>query len=180
MRLLAEEGADAILHGGHTRHAPDHHHLVDVAGGQASIGQSLFDGSDRPVDEIGRQLFEFGTAESHDQVPGAAGIGCQVRQVDLGLHRCGELDLGLFGGFLQTLQRLAVVIQIDPIILLELLDEVIHNAQIEVITAQERIAARGADLKDAIAHIEDGNIKRAAAKIIDGDNFIFLLIESIR
>ena len=111
---------------------------------------------------------------------GAGGIRRQVGQVDLGLHRGGKFDLCFFGSLLQTLQGLAVIVQVDAIILFELLDQIIHNAQVEVIAAEEGIAARGTDLKHTVAHIQNGNIKRTAAQIIDGNNFIFLFIQTIR
>ena len=68
MRLLAEERADALLHGGHTRHTAHHHHFVDLAGLQSRIGQGLFERSDRAVNKIGCELFEFGAREGHHQM----------------------------------------------------------------------------------------------------------------
>ena len=118
--------------------------------------------------------------QGHHQVFWSTGIRCQIRQVDLGLHRSREFDLGFFGGFLQTLQGLTVCMQVDAIILLELLDEVIHEAQIKVIAAEEGITARRANLEDAVTHIQDGNIEGAAAQIINSNNFIFLFIKPIR
>ena len=69
--------------------------------------------------------------------------------------------------------------QVDAVILLELLDKVVHDAQVEVVPAQERVTACGSNLEYAIAHIEDGNIKRTAAQIVDGNDLILLLIESV-
>src|SRR5947208_15067216 len=69
--------------------------------------------------------------------------------------------------------------QINTIIFLELLNEVIHDAQVKIVAAEEGITARRADLEDSIAHIQNRDIKGTAAQIIDGNHFIFLFIESI-
>ena len=108
------------------------------------------------------------------------GIRGQIREVDFGLHRGREFDLGFFGGFLQALQCLTVIVQVDAIILLELFDQVVHDAQVEVIATEEGIAASGLDLENAIAHFEDRNIECAATKVIHNDGFIRLLVETIR
>ena len=69
--------------------------------------------------------------------------------------------------------------QINAAVFIELLDEMIHDAKVEIVATEERVAARRADLEHAVAHIEDRNVERAAAQIIDCDNFIFLFIESV-
>ena len=69
--------------------------------------------------------------------------------------------------------------QVNAIIFLESLDQKIHDAQIEIIAAEEGISARGADLKHAFAHIQNGHIEGAAAKVINHDDFVFLFIQAI-
>src|SRR5258706_12674533 len=69
--------------------------------------------------------------------------------------------------------------QINTVIFFELLDEIIHDAQVEVITTEEGIAAGGAYLENAITYIENGNIESTATKVVNGNNFIFLFIKSI-
>jgi hypothetical protein len=61
-----------------------------------------------------------------------------VGQVDLRLGRRRQLDLGLFGGLLQPLQRLLVLGQIDALVLLELGQQPIDDALVEVIAAEVR------------------------------------------
>jgi hypothetical protein len=51
------------------------------------------------------------------------GVGGDERQVDFGLLGRGQLDLGLFGGFLQALQRQLVLAQVDALLFLELVGQ---------------------------------------------------------
>jgi len=113
-------------------------------------------------------------------VLGSTGISRQVGQIDFGLHDRGKLNFRLLGCLAQSLERLAILPQINSILLFEFLNQVIHDAQIKVITTQEGISGSGLHLEDALAHIQDGNIKCTTAKIIDGNNFILLFIQSIR
>src|SRR5215207_2131453 len=69
--------------------------------------------------------------------------------------------------------------EINTVIFFELLDKIIHDTDIKVIAAEKGITTGGAHLEDAITHIENGNIKRTAAKIIDGNNFIFLFVKPV-
>ena len=49
-------------------------------------------------------------------------VGGDEREVDLRLLCRGELHLGLLRGLLQALKRHAVLLQVDPLVALELLD----------------------------------------------------------
>ena len=88
--------------------------------------------------------------------------------------------LAFLGSFLQALQGLAVIAQIDAVLALELIGNVIDEALVKVIAAQEGIAAGRAHLEDAVADIQDGDIERAAAQVVDRDDLILLLVQAIR
>ena len=106
-------------------------------------------------------------------------IGSDEGQVDIGLHHGRQFALGLLGGFLQPLQRHPVLAQIDTLVLAELVGEIVHHPLVEVFASKERIAVGRLDLEDTIADFEDRNIKRAAAKVEDGDFLVLLLIETV-
>ena len=110
---------------------------------------------------------------------GTGGIRRDERQVDLGLRRGRQLDLGLLGGFLQPLQRQLVAAQVDALLLLELVGEIVDQPHVEVFAAQERVAVGRLHLEHAVADFQDGNIEGAAAEVIDRDGAGLLLVETV-
>jgi len=69
--------------------------------------------------------------------------------------------------------------QINAVSLLELVDQVIHHAQIKVVAAQEGVSIGGAHLEDSFADIQHGNIKSAATEVVNGDGLILFLIQPV-
>ena len=110
---------------------------------------------------------------------GPALIGRDERQVDVGLHHRGELHLGLLRRFLEPLQRHAILAEIDAVALPELGDDPVHHPLIEVVAAQMRVAVGRLDLDDALADLEDRDVKGAAAEVVHGDRLFLLLVETI-
>ena len=121
-------------------------------------------------------LLEGRAGEGLLEVLGAGGVGGDEGQVDLGLLHVGELDLGLLGGFLEALEGHAVLGEVDARVLLELVDEPLHDAAVEVVAAEVGVAVRGLDLEDALAELEDGDVEGAAAEVVDGDGLLLLLV----
>ena len=110
---------------------------------------------------------------------GAAGVGGDEGQVDFRLHRAGKFFLGAFRRFLQALEGHAVLGQVDAALGLEFLDQVLDNALVEVLAAQESVAVGGAHFHHIVTHFEDGNIKGAAAQVEHRDFFVGLFIETV-
>ena len=113
------------------------------------------------------------------QVLGTGGVGRDERQIDFGFEQRGELHLGLFGGFLEALQRHLVFRKIDALFLLELGDDPVHDALVDVVAAEVGVAVGGFHFDDAVADFEDGDVEGAAAEIVDGDGFVLLLVETV-
>ncbi len=110
---------------------------------------------------------------------GTAGIGRHVGQVDLGLAGRAELDLRLLGGFLQALERLLVLAQVDPLVLLELGQEPLDHPLVEVVPTEVGVAIRRLHFKDAVAELQDRDVECATAQVVDGDLLVGLLVETV-
>ena len=53
--------------------------------------------------------------------------------------------------------------------MLNFLDQKIHDALVDIIPAEPRIAVGGQHLEDAVVQFENGKIERSAAQIVNGD-----------
>ena len=132
------------------------------------------------VDEVGHQVLELGARQRGHEVLGVAvGVDGDVGQVDLGRARGGELDLGALRGLLEALQGLLVLGQVDALVLLELLEQPVDDALVEVVAAEVGVAVGGLDLEDAVAELEDGDVEGAAAEVVDRDLLVGLLVQAV-
>ena len=102
-----------------------------------------------------------------------------VRQLDTCLRHGRQLDLRLFGGLADALHRGGVAREVDLVFLFELLHEIIDDALVKVVAAEVVVARRGEDLDDAGGNVEDGDIERAAAKVIDHDLLLGLFVDAV-
>ena len=139
----------------------------------------LFAGADGALDDVFDHLLEAGARELHLQVLGAGGVGGDEGQVDFAFEQRGELHFGLFGGFLEALQGHLVARKVDAVLALELADDPVDDALVDVVAAQVGVAVGGFHFDHAVADFEDGDIEGAAAEIVDGDGFVLLLVETV-
>ena len=143
------------------------------------ILDGLLAGGDGALDDLADQLLQLGAAQLHDQVLGARGVGRDERQVDLGFLGGGKLDLGFFGRFLQALQGHLILGQVDALVLLEFLGDPVDQPLVDIVAAQVGVAVGRFDFDDIFADLQDGNVERAAAEIIDGDQLVLFLVHAV-
>src|SRR5690606_165064 len=108
-----------------------------------------------------------------------------VRQVDIRLLPRRELDLRLLRSFLQPLHRERILRDVDTALFLELLRQVLDDAVVEVLAAEERVAVRREHLELMLAvdlgDLDDRDVERPAAEVVHRDLAIAaLLVETVR
>ena len=177
--LAAEHRLDRLDDGRHAGHAADEDDLVDVAGLEAGVLERGLDRALGLLDEVGDEVLELRPGERHDEVLGPGRVGGDVRQVDLGRGRRRQLDLGLLRGLLEALEGLLVLGQVDALVLLELGQQPVDDPLVEVVAAEVRVAVGRLDLEDALAELQDGDVERAAAQVVDGDLLVALLVQAV-
>jgi hypothetical protein len=123
----------------------------------------------------------FRTArEPEVEVDGAARTDREERQVDRRLLHGRQLDLRLLGGLLEALEGHLVLRDVDAARLLELCDDPVDDEVVDVVAAEVRVAVGRDDLHDVVADLEDRDVERAAAEVVDGDDLVLLLVEPVR
>ena len=76
----------------------------------------------------------------------------------------------------QLLDRALVAGNVVAVLLLDHLDEVLHDALVEVLAAQMRVAVRREHLEDAVVDREERDVEGAATKVKDQDVLLALLL----
>lgn len=112
---------------------------------------------------------------------GAAGVGSDEGQVDVGLHQGRELAFGLLGSVTQTLHGHLVLAQVDAIGLLELADDVQHQSVVKVLAAEEGVSGCRFHLEDAILNLQDADVKCASSQVIHSNGAaLFRGLQAVR
>ena len=110
---------------------------------------------------------------------GACGIGSDEGQVDVGRGEAGELDLCLFGGFLEPLHCHLVSGEVDAGLCAVAGDDPVDYTVVKVVAAQMGVAVGGENLENAVAHVENADVEGAAAEVVNHDLLIRLLVDAV-
>ena len=179
MRLFPEVVLHDFLHHRDSSRTSDEYHFIDVFRLHACVGEGLLQRTHRLVDDVADELLELRARQRHGQMLRTGLIRGDERQIDVGRCGRGELDLCFFSGFLQPLQGHLVLRQIDALIFLELFDDPVDEALVDVVAAEVCVTVGRLDFHDALADFEDRNVERTAAEIVDGDGLVVLFVETI-
>ena len=126
-----------------------------------------------------RHLLELRTAERVVEVQWA-GVGRgDERQVDLGLLLDRQLDLGVLGGFLESLHGHVVFGQVDAMVVLERGGHPLDDCFVPVVATKFGVATGGLHFEHAVADLEYRHIERAATEVEYQDRLVGVLVEAI-
>ncbi len=155
--------------------------MVDVADGDACVADDGVERCLRPVEEVLGHLLELRTRELGVQVDGAVLAHREVLHRDVGAGGRGELLLGLLSSLAQTLERDLVLGQVDTRGVLDLLDEVLDDPAVPVVTTEAVVTGGRADLDGrelvlVLAHLEEGDVEGSTTEVEDEDELVLLAL----
>ena len=110
---------------------------------------------------------------------GACSVGGDERQIDIRGGNARQLDLRLFRRLLESLHRHLIAGKIDARLLTVAGNDPFHDALVKIVAAEAGVAVGRQHFKHAVADVEDGNVERAAAEVIDHDLLLALLIDAV-
>jgi hypothetical protein len=177
--LTTEQRLNRLSDLGHTGHTTDEDDVLNLAGLEVGVLKGLAHGVNSAADERLNKRLELSTGHLEVDVLSTAGISSDERKVDLSLERRRQLNLGLLSSLTNTLDSHAVVGKVEARLLLELLNNVAHKADIEVLTTKVGVTVRGLNLENTLLNFENGDIEGTTTKIVDGDNAVSLLLKTV-
>ncbi len=176
VRLLAEVGLHEFDHHRHAGRAADEEHLVDILLLQFRVAHRAVERRLRLLEQVAGERLELRPREGHVEMLRAVLVGRDVGDVDVRLEDAGEFDLRLLRLVFEALHRLRVVREVDAVLFLEVLDEPVDDALVEVVAAEEGVAGGRFDLEDAVADLEHGDVEGAAAEVVDEHGLLLALL----
>ena len=181
VRVLAEELLHRLLHGRHARHAADEDDVVDVGGRQLRVGERLLAGLERPLDEVAREELELRRASSSGRC-GAARPSRSCAMNGRLISVSSDDDSSCFAFSAASFRRWSAILSLrrsTPCSFWKRVGEAVDDALVEVLAAEVRVAVGRLHAEDAVANLEDRDVERAAAEVVDGDALGVLLLEAV-
>ncbi len=132
------------------------------------------------VDERHRDLLELRAAHDERDVdrPAARAVA-ELLELDAHVVLLGERDLHLLGGGAQALHDLHVGARVEAGLLDDVERDAVGDELVDVVAAEEAVAGGGDDLEDVAREIEEGEVERAAAEVVDRDALVAALAEAV-
>ncbi len=136
---------------------------------EAGIAQGLTDGAAGRFDQVGGQLVELCTGQGHVEVLRAGGVAVIYGRLMLVVV---TPDSSIFAFSAASFRRCMATLsplRSMPSVLLELADQLLDDALVEVVAAQAVVAGGGQNFDNAVADLQNGDIEGAAAQVVDHD-----------
>merc|ERR1719506_1002879 len=177
VRLLAvEEVLDQRLHLRDAGGAADQDDLVDLRLLQARIVHHVLHRAEGLLEKVAAELLEPRASQGLGEVLAIE----ESLDLEAGLVGRRERALRLLDFLAQLLQRAFVLGHVLAALLVEDLDEVFHDALVEILASQVCVAIGRDDLEDAVVDREQRHVECAAAKVVHKNVLLCLLVETVR
>ena len=139
--------------------------VMDLTLVHLGVTERLLDWVQGATEEVSIELLKAGPGD------GGVEVDSLVQGVDLdaGLGAGGERALCPLASGAQTTDSPLVVTDVLLVLALELCDEVVHHAVVEIFPTKMSVTSGGLDLKDTIFNGQDGHVEGTATEIEDED-----------
>ena len=161
--LAVEEVGHELLDLGDTGRTTNEDDLVDGRLVDLGIAEDTLDGVHGGTEEVLAELLEASTGDRGVE------INTLVERVDLdgGLSRRGQCALGPLASSAKTAEGTSVGGEVLLVLALELLDEVVDEAVVEILTTQVSVTSGGLDLEDTLLDGQKRHIESSTTEIED-------------
>jgi len=163
--LSIEEILEKLLDLGNPGGSSNEHQIIDARLVHLGISHGLLYGLQGSFEQVRAELLEPGTSDAGVEVDSLE----ERVDFNVGLSGGGEGPLGTLASSTETTKSTLVALDVLLVLPLELLDEVVHHAVVEVLASQMGVSSGGLDLEDALLNGEDGHIEGSTTEIEDED-----------
>merc|ERR1719311_908416 len=174
--LAVEEVLDQRLHLRDAGGAADQNNLVNLSLLQTRIVHHILHRAEGLLEEIAAELLEARAGQGLGEVLTVE----ESLDLQASLVRRRERALRLLDFLAKLLERPLVLGHVLAGLLVEDLDEMLHDALVEVLASQMRIAVRRNNLEDTVVDRQERDIECAATQVVDKDVLLCLLVETVR
>ena len=163
--FLAEALLEELLNLGDTSRTTHEDDLIGMFFLDVRVLENLFDGLHGLPEEIHVEFLELGASERFGEVVAV------LEALDFNTSRllAGKGTLGLFDLTLEFTESAEVGRDIGTGLFLVLLDEVVHDAVVKVLTTKVSVTSGGQDLENTVVDRQEGNIEGTTTEIVDND-----------
>ena len=175
--FAVEELLDELLDLRDSSTASDEDDLIDVGLFQTGILEYLLDWLQSVSEQVNVELLESGSGQCLGEV-----LAVEERlDLNSGGELCGEGSLGLLDLTSELLDGAVVFSDVLAALLLEELDEVLHDSIVEVLASQVSVAVRGYDLEYSVVDGEERHVESTAAQVEHENVLLALfLVQTVR
>ena len=175
--LAVEEVGEHGLDLGDTGGSTDEDDLVDSALGDLGVAEDLLDGVHALLEVVHAQVLETGPGDGRVEFDAIE----EGVDLDVGLGGGREGALGALAGGTETAEGALVLAHVLAVAALEVLEEVVDHAVVEVLAAEVGVSGGGLDLEDALLDGKEGDVEGTSAEVEDEDVLLVaLLVEAVR